>query len=1192
MPSTTVNGSGYQINYSIQSGQKVTQVVSTTSNIVLATTVNGTNEDVARQLDNKVSSNNRYIAELKTEIDQDKAIVADPNSSQRQVNSATKRIEDNQSKTEVAQKDIAAANLAKQDVLANSDSTFSALEKGNAPPGDTPASTNTKSTQDEADSASSETAADAVEDEEGTPDPESQDTGTDSSNVGEELTTDEETNLNSDPVDEDALVPGVSSDVTNPLESTIDSPGVSRSVTAGNTSEVQTFGNVLNNFASYTYGLTLHLLTVSGYQKVVNEGVVQYDSASIKTLISSGQRFKGIRDAAFKDDFYFDTLKMKTVIAPNNINKSSNAIDLSFVIVEPYGMTLMDRLLDVNTYELGAKNYLDMPYLLEINFYGYDDAGHPADLSALTKYIPIKLLSMKIRASVKGSEYTIQAVPFSQQANFYSTQATPANFEITAATIDDFFKNTTDSGTSKTVSDAVSQTTADSSRSESAAQKPNDATAAKEAKNPDTASPSDEVMYDEMGNVIGTRTVSNDSAATGGSSAAAAPTKSKPGVKVASYTAAYNAWYKKVKENGRTKTADTIEFVIADDIKNAKLIVDKKVDPATTSTANKNAASKGNSSAIQNKTAVSGPDMTSRVFRVNAGDNILSVIDSVISTSSFIRDQIVDVESESTRATAASSGESLSSARGLDKPTFWYKIVPKVELKEFDNVKNQWGKHITFYIKKYRYYNSKDPRMDKTKLPNPVKEYDYIYTGHNRDVIEFDMNFDSMYYTSVQVSTHQLEALSKGQNADESKLKAKSQGEASGSQTPQKKGVQPGNAPGSNKGASSTSETQNAANVKESIYSNAAADQLSINLKIVGDPEFIKQDDVFVNPGVTGLDSTDQHIEEGNSLTMDSGEIFCKLSFKSPVDIDENTGLLRKGKYHESNFSGLYKVLVVDSEFRGGKFLQTLQMIRQPNQPGDGRNTKPENSSIDNRLGDKGLNSQMDNSQISGDSIPDNSPDVVQEDIQGEDTSDDRDTSSIDEDTPEDTSFEDVETDPASTSPYEDEELVDEDQAELADVADTGETVDIGDNQTDTGEDIVQGGDVPASERLSTQQTGVQQIQTIKNENDQLLAESQGIKAKSAEITKQINDLDNKILARDPVNGVGTPEEEATSKALNSQRNAYQQQIQTNVNKMQANASKAVSIGAATRNNVSVTYDNRSTNGLGIGYNVPTIKGG
>jgi hypothetical protein len=71
---------------------------------------------------------------------------------------------------------------------------------------------------------------------------------------------------------------------------------------------------------------------------------------------------------------------------------------------------------------------------------------------------------------------------------------------------------------------------------------------------------------------------------------------------------------------------------------------------------------------------------------------------------------------------------------------------------------------------------------------------------------------------------------------------------------------------------------------------------------------------------------------------MDRGVIYCRVTFKTPADINEATGGLRYYKDStSSSFSGLYQILRVSNEFRGGKFTQTLETVRQRNQPGDGK---------------------------------------------------------------------------------------------------------------------------------------------------------------------------------------------------------------------------------------------------------------
>jgi hypothetical protein len=74
-------------------------------------------------------------------------------------------------------------------------------------------------------------------------------------------------------------------------------------------------------------------------------------------------------------------------------------------------------------------------------------------------------------------------------------------------------------------------------------------------------------------------------------------------------------------------------------------------------------------------------------------------------------------------------------------------------------------------------------------------------------------------------------------------------------------------------------------------------------------------------------------LTENNSLRTDYGEIYVSLTFRTPVDVDESIGLMNFGaKYQTSVFSGLYRVLTVESEFKGGQFTQTLDLIRIPNQ--------------------------------------------------------------------------------------------------------------------------------------------------------------------------------------------------------------------------------------------------------------------
>jgi hypothetical protein len=66
---------------------------------------------------------------------------------------------------------------------------------------------------------------------------------------------------------------------------------------------------------------------------------------------------------------------------------------------------------------------------------------------------------------------------------------------------------------------------------------------------------------------------------------------------------------------------------------------------------------------------------------------------------------------------------------------------------------------------------------------------------------------------------------------------------------------------------------------------------------------------------------------------MDQGELYIQITVKSPSDIDESTGMMKfDSKHSTSLFSGMYRVLTVESTFSNGKFEQTLDAVRLPRQ--------------------------------------------------------------------------------------------------------------------------------------------------------------------------------------------------------------------------------------------------------------------
>jgi hypothetical protein len=104
---------------------------------------------------------------------------------------------------------------------------------------------------------------------------------------------------------------------------------------------------------------------------------------------------------------------------------------------------------------------------------------------------------------------------------------------------------------------------------------------------------------------------------------------------------------------------------------------------------------------------------------------------------------------------------------------------------------------------------------------------------------------------------------------------------------------------------------------------------IQVSLKIIGDPHFIKQDDIFYSQDTLTQPGL---LSGNNSLWMDGGELYVFLNLESPTDYNETEGIASPSaadnRYRYSAFRGVYKVITVDSVFANGKFEQTLTLAK------------------------------------------------------------------------------------------------------------------------------------------------------------------------------------------------------------------------------------------------------------------------
>ena len=670
--------------------------------------------------------------------------------------------------------------------------------------------------------------------------------------------------------------------------------------------------NPLHAYASYTYGMSLHVMTDQEYTGLVNNPGSRFKPKI--TVISSANRYNtsgGTRDPAFAEDFYFQEFKMSTVIGLNHESRGGNTVNISFTLVEPYGMSLINRLLDLAV-RLKKPNYVDIPYLLEINFFGADDTGKYANLENQTKLIPVRLLTIKFKTTTRGSEYQVTAIPYPHVASLQSLSATKANFEITSRTVGDFFKSK--ASDSAQVAQSISNTQRDQTQQQA----------------------------------VNARA---QAAATANGGPALALSKPAPAKVVSSsFTDAFNIWNTQSVSHGMMKIADEISFEIDPEIANAKVVEPTKANPNNVAiqtgglpeeqaspAANTSAGSKDNIS-NPNAPKAAGADFTRSIFNINAGTSIITVLNNIIINSTFITDQLANSE---TKPNQVNSATGIKKATGGKQNVKWFKITTKVELKGYDSGRGYSAKKLTYFVKAYTHYNVSSPDAPKSQPVGSVKNYDYIYTGKNNDIIDFNIEFNYLYNTlAVSDRSKQLALTTNPQAGSVNQTSGNAPIIHNFNVTPTQMNIQSGHQTVLTGGYEETSGKQQAAVLAENIYTGSAGDMLNCQIKILGDPQFIKQDEILFPPNKIPQKGSQFVDKPGGSLAMDSGEIFCKITFKTPIDINETTGLLKHdNKWKETYFSGIYKIMKVSSEFRQGKFTQDLTLIRHREQSGDSKSS-------------------------------------------------------------------------------------------------------------------------------------------------------------------------------------------------------------------------------------------------------------
>lgn len=117
-------------------------------------------------------------------------------------------------------------------------------------------------------------------------------------------------------------------------------------------------------------------------------------------------------------DLFFERVMIKGSNSANSARKLMQYNEIEMDLHEPFGVTLFEKLrAAANNNKF--RDHTDAPFLLTIEFRGFDDLGQPIGGKSITKrFLPIRITNAEMEINAGGTMYHIKASPWTEFAMF------------------------------------------------------------------------------------------------------------------------------------------------------------------------------------------------------------------------------------------------------------------------------------------------------------------------------------------------------------------------------------------------------------------------------------------------------------------------------------------------------------------------------------------------------------------------------------------------------------------------------------------------------------------------------------------------------------------------------------------------------------------------------------------------------
>lgn len=608
--------------------------------------------------------------------------------------------------------------------------------------------------------------------------------------------------------------------------------------------------NPLGSLASYTYQLSLYMITPAAYEAFVASGrrnINLYGEQLATSATTAQQRAESARNGAFliaqsggiggkdqrppefKYDYYIDNLSFSHFASSKETGAAVANIDYKFQIIEPYGFSLLTKLRKAKealNNDTGGPDPLRQYFILGIRFFGWDQAGvqikgseifdgnpidptAPGDGALFESYYDITISEMKFKIDGRATVYNIRAASASiATAISVRKGMINTNTEVSGTTVRDYL-----SGPNGLITK----------------------------------------LNQEQQNLVQNNTVK--------------------------YPTVY-----KIKWLGD-----------AERIANSSMI-----SPSRTNKAGEVANDASNTTEVNDDTATRATPNSSVRNLSFANIPIVQAIDQVISKSSYIENSMAFNYTDSNENNPETAAPNI--VRTPDQKFTWFHISPEISEIKWDDTINDWAYTITYTIQTYLVPYVDNPFVNNnTRYYGPHKRYDYWYTGKNTEVLKFEQEINTGFFNIVAGGSPAAVANQNGANNSSGGTGNTGTTSSGGGTSSDSGSVTPTatntTTPVSGDGAGGTLSTEAVNSVKTTLYDPGS--YATAKIEILGDPDFLMQPSTTLNEALGNSPGFNRFYSGGGfTISATGGQVFFEIDFKEAVDYsaDSVSDLMADGK--------------------------------------------------------------------------------------------------------------------------------------------------------------------------------------------------------------------------------------------------------------------------------------------------------